>query len=162
MLTQRRLREVLHYEPLTGRFTWLISVGGVSKGSLAGRIKREGYREIGVDGKLYRANRLAWLYMTGSWPAQQVDHENLNKSDDTWMNLREATYGQNQMNTAVRSNNKLGVKGVSIEPRTGRYVARIRINGKSRHLGTFDTAVLAQAAYEMAAVKEVGEFARSE
>ena len=69
MLTQERLKEVLHYYPETGIWTWLISeTHRIHVGDRAGGIKEKGYRTIGIDGKRYRSARLAVLYMTGKWP----------------------------------------------------------------------------------------------
>lgn len=100
-LTAERLREVIHYDPVTGIFTW------VASGKRAGTAptKTRLYRRIGIDGGEYLEQVLAVLYMTGRWPADEVDHDNRDKIDNRRVNLREATRGQNQANTPVYRNN---------------------------------------------------------
>lgn len=159
-LSQDRLKEVLSYNPETGEFTWLVDRLRVRPGERAGKVTREGYIEIGVDGKRYMAHRLAFLYMTGSIPSSYVDHINLTKSDNRWCNLRPASSSQNQMNTGGRPNNTSGFKGVSWHSRGGRWRANIRVGGKKKHLGYFDTAEDGYAAYCAAAKSHYGEFAR--
>jgi hypothetical protein len=80
---------------------------------LAGKINSKGYRLIGVDGRWHKAHRLAWLYMTGSWPREQIDHINLIKNDNRFENLREATQTQNHANTRAR---RRGLKGITWSP----------------------------------------------
>ena len=132
----------------------LESVGGV-----AGTIHPpKGYREICINGKLYRANRLAWLYMTGKWPKLEIGYINHNTSDARWANLRAMT--PSQRGATTRTRNKLGVRGVSITP-SGKYVARITVAGKKKYLGLFDTIEKASVAYTRAAKDAFGQFARA-
>lgn len=154
MVTAKRLREVLEYDPLTGVFTW-IKAGKHTQwllGREAGRVhKKNGYREICVDGRLYFAHRLAWLYMTGQWPRDQIDHRNRQRSDNRWANLREADNSTNGLN---RSN----VSGVSFYRKGGyaRWRARIHIGGKTHSLGYFNTRELAEAASQSARLPYLG------
>ena len=75
MLTAKRLREALSYDPDTGVWTWLVPTGRrVRAGSRAGRIDGHGRWRIGLDGRYYTGSRLAFLYMTGKWPPHLVDH----------------------------------------------------------------------------------------
>lgn len=158
-LTAERLRSRLRYDPLTGQFFWLARGQGVPDPSReAGRVNSNGYREICVDLRLYSAQRLAWLYMTGSWPAGDVDHEDTARANNRWANLREATKAQNQANSRVRKSNTSGFKGVHFGG--GRWQAQIRINGKKVHLGCFDTPEAASGAYERALLAAHGEFGR--
>lgn len=109
--------------------------------------------------KAYAAHRLAYLYMTGAFPPEQVDHKNLIKSDNRWDNLRLATGSQNAANRPVRSQSKSGVKGVwNVRDK---FVSVININGKQKYLGTFTSEDEAHSAYMDAANAHYGEYARS-
>jgi hypothetical protein len=147
LLTQKRLKEILRYDPETG--VWTHSTGGHGKhvGEIAGTITVHGYRQLCIDYVRYRSARLAFLYMTGKWPKCEAEHENRIRHDDRWSNLRDWTVAQNAMNRAVSPRNKLGFKGVSIIKRSGLYGAFITRNGKSRNLGEFKTPELAQQAF---------------
>ena len=164
MLTQERLKELLHYDPDTGEWTWLVGRGGGDNGAhpgdRAGWIEN-GRRRIQVDAHKYLASRLAVLYMTGAWPAKQVDHRDLDKSNDRWSNLRDATHNQNSMNIGKRRDNTSGFKGVTLHAETQKWHARICLMGKSRSLGLFGTPEAAHDAYVDAASKLFGEFARA-
>lgn len=108
------------------------------------------------------AHLLAWLYMTGEWPADEVDHEDTHRSHNWWSNLRAATSAQNAANRRTNVNNALGLKCVSRVARPGKqYRARIYIAGKRVHLGYFRTAEEASAAYFKKAQEVFGEFARA-
>lgn len=158
-----RVREVMNYDPQTGVLTWtrrLSNRNGVGK--VAGVIcKRTGYRIIGIDGKTYNAARIAWFWMTGRSPRDRVDHINMDRSDDRWENLREATHSQNLANTRRWSHNSSGYKGVHFYRETGKWRARISHNGKQTCLGLHDTPEAAHAAYCAAASNLFGEFART-
>jgi hypothetical protein len=167
MLTAARLRSLLDYNPRTGVFTWRINGRGryMRTGTRAGTIRKDGYRQICVDRVIYLSGRLAWLYMTDRLPHQLIDHENRKRADDRWKNLREANYSQNGANSKGR--NTLGIKGVIFIPPKGTqrlskpYHARIKVNYRFLHLGSFKTAREAHAAYIAAAHKYFGTFART-
>lgn len=163
MLTQERLKEILHYNPATGLFTWLVRPGKFSRrriGDIAGYSRPDdGYVTIRIDGRGYYGHRLAFLYMTGKFPDHDGEHKNTDGSDNRWENLREATRSQNLANTKVKRNSVTGVKGVSIH-HSGKYKARILLNGKPVNLGHYDTIEFAAAAYAKAANDKSGEFAR--
>lgn len=149
-LTAARLREVLHYESLTGVFTWLVQTQRLQTkvGDVAGGIKPSGYVCIGIDGKRYRAHRLAWLWMTGQWPVDQIDHINGIRSDNRLSNLREASRSLNSQNQRrAYSNNKTGFLGVSWSKQAKKYHATIMANGNDHHLGYFTTPELAYTTY---------------
>lgn len=115
------------------------------------------YVKIRIDHVLYSAHRLAWLYVYGEWPLDQIDHINNDKTDNRICNLRLATQSENIVNRRAQSNNSSGRKGVT---RSGkRWSASIRSNGHRYHLGTFDTVDDAHAAYSEAACRLHGEFA---
>src|SRR5690606_33911522 len=103
-LTQARLKQLLDYDPTTGIFTRRVSRGGMKKGSVAGFTSVKGYTVIGVDGKLYSAHRLAWLYVYGVMP-REIDHRNRVKTDNSILNLREASRAMNNQNKVVGQKN---------------------------------------------------------
>lgn len=142
ILSQARLKELLHYDSATGVFRHRITSrhGQIPPWSEAGNVHTLGYVIIGIDGAKLRAHRLAWLYMTGQEPSHDIDHVNGVKSDNRWSNLREATTKQNAENTPLRSDNSTGFRGVTFEPKKGLYRARIRHNGKLINLGRFKIA----------------------
>jgi hypothetical protein len=158
-VSQARLRELLRYDPATGVFIWLINKSNrVEFGTVAGSIVEDrGYRSIRIDGRPYRAHRLAWLWMTGEWPSHGIDHINGIPGDDRWANLRAATQSQNLANMRKSSRNTSGFKGVFWHSGARKWRARL----KSIHLGYFDCPAAAHEAYMRAAREHFGEFARS-
>lgn len=159
MLTQERLKELLQYDPETGVFTRLIPTQRTRAGDVVGRSRADGYVDIKVDGKHYLAHRLAYLYMAGAWPSDEVDHKDLDRANNQWSNLRAATRSQNMANRAAWGVS--GLKGVQFHPKTGKYKAQTKINGKDLYIGLFPTAEGAHAAYVRAANDNFGEFARA-
>lgn len=161
-LTHQRLIELLTYRKKTGLFMWRIFRGGrAKKGSIAGCRDKDGYVRVQVEGKNYLASRLAWFYVKGVWPSNQIDHEDLCEGNNSWANLREATHTQNRWNTPKRVHNTSGFKGVHRHTGTNKYYARIRVPGKRIFLGSFSTPEAAHEAYALAAVKFHGQFARA-
>jgi HNH endonuclease/AP2 domain len=160
IITAEKLRELLHYDPETGVFTWLGSGSGRPASGIAGTIAN-GYLHIWADGRSYKAHRLAWLYQTGEWPEGDLDHANMDKADNRWCNLREATDSKNQANTRARViTGTSRFKGVTWNKEMKRFRALITVKGKQYFLGYFDAEHLAYAAYCLAARKHFGEFAR--
>ena len=154
----KRLKDLLHYDPETGLFTWLQSTNRKIKlGDAAGCLGPQGYVRLRFDGKYYQAHRLAWLYMTGKWPEEFIDHKDTNKSNNKWGNLREATRSENGYNRPHQKDNELGVKGVHLH--FGKYLAQITIDGKPRYLGVYKTLEEAKYAYESVTDNIQGEFA---
>ncbi len=145
MLTQRRLKEILHYNPNTGHFTYLKAQSNrVKAGSNAGsKTKPTGsnitYLRIGVDGKSYRSHRLAWLYVNGDFPSGPIDHIDGNGENNRISNLRASNKMQNARNCHIYSHNKSGYNGVFWSGQSKRWVARIKINGNTKQLGSFDS-----------------------
>lgn len=159
-LTAERLREVIIYNPDTGEFRWRISRPGCSAGRLAGTIKPEGYRQIEIDGRLYRGARLAVLYMTGEWPpaGKLVDHRNGVRDNDRWKNLRIATYSQNARNRrATTASGRVGV----YPAKGGRWTAAIWLDGRNRNLGTHESMSAAAAVREAAERRYFGDYSRA-
>lgn len=162
MLTQERLKEVLLYDPLTGIFKWRIKIGNRLPGNIAGCKHNRGYLTIKIDGRANLAHRLAWLYMTGAWPKNDIDHRDTNRSNNVFDNLREATGAQNCFNRSRRSDNSSGIKGVTFHRRLKKYQTYICKNGHQFHLGYHDTLSKAASAYAEAANRLFGEFAKSD
>lgn len=157
VLTQERLRELLHYDPETGVFTWRRTLGSRAKiGQRAGTVNVRGYRAIQIDGKIYTEHRLAFLYVFGFITTDMIDHININKTDNRICNLRYATPLQNLGNTPAPTHNTSGMKGVSFCKRTMRWRAFLTINRKFVHLGRFDRKEDAARAYEIAAREHFG------
>lgn len=161
MITQIYLQSILNYNPDTGMFTWIAKRPKVKLGAIAGGLTEQGYIKIRIDGKKYFAHRLAFLYMTGEMPEFEVDHEDLNRSNNKWLNLRKAERYQNFGNQYKYSNNKSGVKGVCWDKDANKWLAQIQIKNKKIKLGRFIRLEDAKLAYETASVKYFGEFARS-
>lgn len=158
-ITVERLKQALYYDPSTGMFVRLESGGGVKAGSMAGWVA-QGHLHISIDGEKYEAHRLAWFYMTGKWPQVEIDHEDVDGLNNRWINLREATKGQNRANKRKQKNNTSGFKGVFRHP-DGKWQAKIGHQNKQYHLGLFDCLAAAHFCYIVAADKMHGEFARA-
>lgn len=155
-ITQERLKEFLHYAPETGIFTWKIKAGRNAPGSVAGTLRSDGYIRIQINGERRYASQWAWLYMTGDLPEDEVDHEDRNRANNAWANLRAATKSQNCANRPKRVRESGLLRGTT---RNGsKFTAQIRVRGEHRYLGTFDTEEEAHAAYARAALPEFREF----
>lgn len=137
-LTAAEAREALHYDPETGVFTRLISKARGKAGRVAGSLSN-GYVRVPLDRKVYKAHRLAWLYMTGEWPAGIIDHVDRNRSNNRWSNLREVTAAGNAQNASLRKDNKSGVKGVSWCNTNKKWMAQLKVNNRNKFLGHFHT-----------------------
>ncbi|MET4187597.1 hypothetical protein ABIB86_000454 [Bradyrhizobium sp. JR1.7] len=155
MLTQERVHELLSYDPVSGVFIWLKQRGKVKVGSVAGNPSTGGYTQITIDGVAYMAHRLAWFYVTGEWP-RRIDHEDTDRSNNRWGNLRKATHRQNLANAKKKQSSTFALKGVGRGTRLNPFRARFA----GTHLGVFKTEEKANAAYLRAAQKAHGEFAR--
>ena len=150
-LTAEYLRSVLHYVQETGIFTWKVSTSNrVKVGGIAGSLDGGGYLQIRLQRRPHLAHRLAWLYVYGSWPKDQIDHINRDRADNRIENLREATNKQNMQNRSKSSHNTSGHPGVSWYKRISKWVAKIMHNQKQIHLGCFNTIEEAIAARKAA------------
>lgn len=161
-MTSEEVKSLLHYDPETGRLTWLRREGdsqGIKyfntrfSGKEAGRMDKYGYRAIIIQGKDYLAHRLAWLYVHGEWPENEIDHINGIRDDNRIQNLRSVTHRVNARNLATPKNNTSGRIGVSWNRRDGKWAARIKNQGRLIYLGYFDSFEDACTAREAAEVE---------
>jgi hypothetical protein len=163
MLTIEQLKELLEYNHDTGVFTWIKLIGTSNRkvGGVAGT-KRDGYIRITIKGKIYSAHRLAYLYMTGKFPENDIDHINHIRHDNRWTNLRDATHSQNQANRVKHKNNTSGYKGVNWDKRYKKWRAKIQYMNKSIYIGYYTTPQEAAEAYKKKAIELFGEFSYTE
>jgi hypothetical protein len=155
-ITLERLRELLSYDDLTGEFRWAVSRGPNSAGSIAGT-NSDGYRQIKVDGVLYKSHRLVWFWAHGEWPAEHIDHRNGIRNDNRIVNLRQATPSQNMQNVGKYANNTSGLTRVSWHKQRKKWRADIKLSGRQKFLGYFDSQEEAHDAY-LAAKAEMHDF----
>jgi len=153
MLTQERLKELLHYDPETGVFT------RVKTGKVSGHVDVVGYCTLGIDYKIYKAHRLAWLYVYGVWPSDMVDHINNVKSDNRIINLREANNTQNQHNQTISSTSKTGVKNVHYNKKHKKYVGMFTYNCEKIYCGMFEKIEDANSAVILKRIEYHKEYA---
>ena len=160
-ITVERLKELLSYDPETGRFVWLkrtsnrIQVGDIA-GTPHGVDRR--YVRINIDAQYYLAHRLAWFYTHGKWPAACIDHINRNGQDNRIVNLREATHAQNLANQPLGKRNNSGIKNVSWYGRKRVWRVQITKGGKN-YQWPFKTREEAVAAVDQLRKQMHGEFA---
>ena len=119
-------------------------------GDLAGSIGKTGYRVIGINSALYKAHRLAWLYVYGTWPKRELDHRNRKPDDNKIKNLRPANRYLQTANCARRTPTRCNLlSGVRRNPESKQnpFVAQIQRNHQKIHLGVFPTELAAHKAY---------------
>ena len=160
ILTQARLKELFHYDPDTGIFVRKKTVCATAKeGQVSGYIHTaSGYWITCIDYVDYKHHRLAWLYMTGRYPKEWLDHINGDRKDNRFVNLREATKAQNSYNSGIPKTNTSGYKGVYWSGQVSKWFAKIVIQKKQINLGFFTDKEDAHAAYVVAAKRFHGEF----
>lgn len=153
-LTQIELTSLLSYTQDTGELVWKENRRRVKAGDIAGSVhKKSGYVFIGVNGKVYQAHRLVWLYHYGVWPTKQMDHINGNKEDNRVENLREVSKSENQRAfLKPRSNSSSKYRGVSWDSKRCKWRSSVKDNGKVLNLGSFDCEVEAAKEYDKAAL----------
>ena len=170
-----KLPILLRYEPETGELFWLSrhkNLFATEQSAMTWNarfagvraftaLNNCGYRRGTIWGQTYLAHRVIWALVMGYWPHELIDHINGDKTDNRWNNLRCATQAENLRNQGTRSDNTSGFKGVSWKKRLRRWQANIRVSGVQMHLGYFDDAEEAHAAYVAAAEKHYGKFARA-
>jgi len=150
--TAERVRELLIYDPSTGVFSWRVRRNNIRAGAIAGNASHQrGYRIISIDKKRYLAHRLAWLYMTGEWPQDEIDHIDGQTDNNRLANLRPASRVQNSQNS------KRDVGATSIHPGVywnksrGKWQASVRVgDGSKKFLGRYDDERPAALMYQIA------------
>ena len=121
-------------------------------GLRAGCQRKDGYRNIYVNGKTYLEHRLVWCYVHGYMPTE-LDHIDRNKSNNSLTNLRECSRSENNLNKGLQSNNKIGIAGVYFHKHSQKYRAEIKRLGKVTSLGYFNTI---QEAIDARKIAETG------
>ena len=155
-----RLKSVLYYHPKSGDFIRLEDASNQRAGTQAGCIDSQGYMRISIDGVRHKSHRLAFFYMRGRWPKEEVDHRDTVKHHNWWSNLREADRSQNRCNQKAYKNNALGEKGINWYPRYQKYAVKIQFDYERRTVGYFSDLSEAIAARNKALAEQHGPFAR--
>jgi hypothetical protein len=159
-ITKEYLDTLFRYSFDDGILTWAVKRRGTKGiGNEAGSLRKNGYVQINIDGKLYFAHRLIWMLATGEWPKKELDHINGVRSDNRLENLREADAFQNHQNQKRPSNNKSGTKGVCWNVSSGKWSCFVAINGKSKYWGSFTLKEDAEARVKSVRESIHGEFA---
>lgn len=153
-MNKKRLQELLDYNKNTGEFRWKIKKSrNIKIGDIAGYINELRYRKIMIDEKFYLAHRLAWLYVYGKFPKNEIDHINHKRDDNRINNLRDVTHLENHKNTSIQKSNTSGISGVHWYKLVGRWAASIKVNGEFKHLGHFKNIKDAKRARDKAKAK---------
>ena len=122
-ISQHYLRSLLHYNAVTGVFTWVVDHARNKAGDVAKSLSN-GYIRIAINGVGYSAHRLAFIYMLDYEP-DIVDHVNRIRHDNSWMNLRESNVSSNTLNSSY-SRSSTGIRGISYNKTTDLYEVRIK------------------------------------
>jgi len=160
------LRSVLMYDSLNGEFRWKYRedvpncINGRVAGKVAGTVQPDGYVKIQINKRIYRAHRLAWLFVHGEWPPEEIDHIDCDKLNNRIANLRLATRQENNRNVGLRKNNSTGITGVFWRKDCGKFRAQIKVDGKYINIGSFETLEAATAARAAAEIRYFGGFRR--
>jgi hypothetical protein len=139
MITQDELKSVLNYDLNTGLFVWVKPTGDrVKSGQIAGSLRPDGYVFTQINKRRFMNHRLAWLYVNGVWPSDEIDHIDGDRSNNRISNLRPATSKQNKENTSIRSTNTSGHKGVHWDKSRQKWMAFVVHNRKFHNVGRFE------------------------
>jgi hypothetical protein len=158
--TYEELSQHLKYDHVTGVFTRKSSNKRWAN-KKAGTVHDTGYIVISVNNRLLYAHRLAFLFMTGKYPSDRVDHIDGDRKNNRWDNLRECNHFQNLANTGLCKANTSGHKGVTWDKSRNKWQAKFKANGKTIHLGRFSDFESAAKAHDKAYANHHGEFARA-
>lgn len=152
LITQARLKELLVYDWRSGELINRTNRSSRARaGDVAGTVNKDsGYRKISLDGKKYLAHRLVFLYVTGSWPKEQLDHIDGDRSNNRFENLHAVSHKENLRNQGIYCSNTSGHVGVHWNKKCNKWQAYIKVNGKMLHLGLFENLEDAIAARKAA------------
>ena len=137
------VRARYHYDPSTGKVFRRLPTGELRR---VGHRTKDGYYATRIHHKQFFLHRLAWVLVTGDWPADEIDHVNGDRLDNRLCNLRDVSRRinlENQRNG--RRKNAAGFLGV--HQAGTRWRAQIGVHGRTIRLGYFDSAEQAAAAY---------------
>lgn len=170
------LRKLITYDPVSGitlwkrREPWMFvgkwpdracaSWNTRYAGKEVGCFDKDGYQVASALGVYFKVHRAVWALMTGKWPLGEVDHQDTDTGNNRWLNLRDSSRSANSANRAAPSNNTSGLKRVSWSKTMSQWESRIQVDGKNHLLGYYDCPAAASFAYQIAADKHFGEFAR--
>lgn len=158
LISQSKLKKLYDYNPKSGKLIYKINCPPKGLiGNEAGWINKRGYRKISINGNEFPAHKIVWLFMTGYYPKEDIDHIDRVRSNNAWKNLRLATRSNNLKNQGLKPNNKSGYKGVT--SRGNSHSVRLRVNKQRISFGPFCTAKEAAHFYDVQAIKYYGEFA---
>ena len=158
-LTQARLKEILEYNPESGLFKWKTALKNHKRGWFKGSLGGTGDLYIGVAMMKYKAHRLAYLYMKGSFPLEVIDHIDGDRANNKWGNLRACSQSENAYNSRMMSNNTSGYKGVSWRDSGKKWCVRVSVKGNYKSFGSFEDYELACLVADEVRDKYHGEFA---
>lgn len=155
-LTVEKIREYLNYDLETGILIWKKkSARNTNIGDRTGSLKPNGYRYIRFDNFECLEHRLIWFGMTGEWPNKEynIDHIDLNKSNNVWTNLRKVTITENNLHAVARITSKTGFRGIKEIRKSGRYLARIMVNKQEIYIGSYNSIDAAVSARNLKALE---------
>ena len=138
-MTREEILTQLEPDFALGHLYWKVARSNrVRVGDRAGTISNR-YWVIRLGSKIYFQHRVLWFLYHGAWPEKEIDHIDRNSLNNSITKLRVVSRQENMHNIDARSNT--GVKGVHFDKRQGKFVAKLKVGYKSRHLGTFNTPV---------------------
>ena len=142
MITQEVLKKHLQYDSVTGKWIRLVArydkYINVETGWVC-KPHNKKYVYIDLLGSKYRSHRLSVLYMTGSFPSDEVDHINGDGTDNRWSTLRCVSKEENRKNVKLQSNNSTGRVGVYFNKTRNHWIAKINAGKKTKTIGAFNT-----------------------
>lgn len=153
-LTADKVRNLFDYDPVSGLLAWKISPSNrVRLGDPVGTVDSKGYGQVQIDCRKYRTHRIIWLWMTGNFPSNQIDHKNRQRMDNRWENLRDVSRQENSRNLSLSRKNKSGIIGVYWRNSNQKWHAQITVSRKNISLGFFSNIQDAAEARKIAETK---------